>query len=169
MDYLIIGGLVFEVVALSHIDHRLFRTWFTPFNLLAWPYTVIVVLAFLFAPALGFVSLYPPSVLIWIIGLLVFWATGFVIHCVLDCGPDRSVGRHEINRAFFDNSATKIATSVSIAIMPVLALNLYRASGSVGGWMQAGSYDFKVAYEHGLAAHALQLALPLCIYLMGSY
>src|SRR5215469_5973395 len=50
MDYLIIGGLVFEVVALSHIDHRLFRTWFTPFNLLAWPYTVIVVLAFLFTP-----------------------------------------------------------------------------------------------------------------------
>ncbi len=169
MAYLIIGGLVIEVAVLSRVDHKLFRTWFTPFNLLALPYTVIALLAFFFAPALGFVSLYTPSVAIWMIGLLAFWATGFVIGLVFDHEPHGPVDQPKVSQDLCDSTATGVATWVSIAIMPILALNLRMALGSVGGWLEAGTYDFKVAYEHGIAAHALQLALPLCVYLMGTY
>lgn len=169
MDYLTISALVFEVLVLAYLDYKLFRTWFTPFNLVAWPYTVVAVLAFFFAPAMGFVSLYTPSVLIWMVGLLVFWATGFVIGLVFECGPDSSPEQRDIGQRFSDNSARTVATWTSVAIMPVLVFNLYRALESVGGWLHVGTYEFKVAYEHGVAAHALQVALPLCVYLIATY
>jgi oligosaccharide repeat unit polymerase len=166
MDYLIVSALIVEVLLLSRLDRRLFGTWFTPFNLLGWPYMFIAVLAFLFAPSLGFVPLYTPSILIWFVGLLFFWGTGFVMSLVFSYHTE-SCSPGEPSQS--DDSAARLATRISIGVMPVLAFNLYKAQASTGGWSQIGTYDFKLAYEHGLAAHALQFTLPLCIFLMGSY
>src|SRR6185437_7036051 len=160
MDYLIICALICQVTLLSRLERTMFRAWFTPFTLLAWPYTVVTVLAFFFAPVLGFVSLYAPSVFIWMIGLFVFWATGFVIRLVFDSGAGHA-DKIKVAPGDIDRAGIKVATWVSVVIMPILGFNLRKALGSVGGLLQAGGYDFKVAYEHGLAAHALQLALPL--------
>jgi oligosaccharide repeat unit polymerase len=168
MDYLIICALICQVTLLSRLERTMFRAWFTPFTLLAWPYTVVTVLAFFFAPVLGFVSLYAPSVFIWMIGLFVFWATGFVIRLVFDSGAGHA-DKIKVAPGDIDRAGIKVATWVSVVIMPILGFNLRKALGSVGGLLQAGGYDFKVAYEHGLAAHALQLALPLCVYLLATY
>src|SRR5437867_3450901 len=79
MDYLIIITLIAEVLFLSRVDRKVFGTWLTPFNLLGYPYMVVAVTAFLFAPSFDFAPLYAPSVLIWIVGLFIFWVGGFFL------------------------------------------------------------------------------------------
>ena len=79
MGYLIVSSLIAEVLVLSWLDRRVFGTWFTPFNLLGYPYMVVAVSAFLFAPLLDFAPLYTPSIFIWIFGLFIFWLGGFIL------------------------------------------------------------------------------------------
>jgi hypothetical protein len=50
-----------------------------------------------------------------------------------------------------------------------MAFGLYRAQAMVGGWTEIGTLEFKVAYVHGLPAHAVQLGHPIAVYLMGTY
>jgi hypothetical protein len=170
MDYLIVSGLIAEVLLLSRLDRRIFGTWFTPFNLLAYPYMVVLVSAFLLAPALGFVSVYTPSILIWIVGLFLFWAIGAFLGWGLFGGTSiahpfasaKNSCRHE-------SSATKLAITLAWAIIPLMAYGLYKSETASGGWTELGSYDFRVEYSHGIDSHAVVLAFPLAILLMGTY
>jgi hypothetical protein len=169
MDYFIVSCLIAEVLILSQLDKKVFGTWVTPFNLLAYPYMVVAVSAFLFAPSLDFVSLYAPSVLVWIVGLFLFWGTGFILGLLFGFREENRSAWFTSRSSPADNSVTKLATKVAWAIVPFMAFGLYRAQAATGGWSEIGSYEFKVAYVHGLPAHAVQLAQPLAVYLIGSY
>jgi hypothetical protein len=169
MDYLIICALIAEVLILSRLDKRVFGTWFTPFNFLGYPYMVVVVSAFLLAPPLGFVSVYTPSILIWIVGLLLFWGTGFTLGLICDFRTGSRLGAFGSKPTPTDDSTTKLVTKIAWATVPFMAFSLYKAQAATGGWFEIGSYDFKVAYVHGLSAHAVQLAQPVSVYLLGTY
>jgi oligosaccharide repeat unit polymerase len=54
-------------------------------------------------------------------------------------------------------------------IMPLMAFSLYESAMASGGWAEIGSLDFRIAYSHGVGAHAVVLAFPLVIFLMGTY
>ena len=167
MDYLIVIGLIAEVVILSRLDKDIFGTWFTPFSLLAYPYMLVVVSAFLLAPPLGFVPIYGPSVLIWIVGLFLFWGAGLILGLLFGFREENRRSWNTTRSIPAENVATKLVTKVAWAIVPFMAFGLYRAQAATGGWSEIGGYEFKVAYIHGLPAHAVQLAQPLCVYLMG--
>ena len=170
MDYLIVTVLIAEVATLSWADRRIFGTWLTPFNLLSFPYTAVAVLAFFLAPALGFVSLYSPSVVIWEVGLFCFWAVGALMGWgffggVRNMCPFAGAELPGFREAF----STKLAMRLSWAILPLLAYGLYESQRESGGWAQLGSYDFRVEYSRGLGSHAVVLAMALSIYLMGTW
>lgn len=170
MDYLIVSGLIAEVLLLSRLDRRIFGTWFTPFNLLGYPYMVVVVSAFLLAPPLGFVSVYAPSILIWIVGLFLFWAIGAFLGWGLFGGTSRAHPFASANHSrHHEFSTTKLAVTLAWAIMPLMAYGLYKSETASGGWAELGSYDFRVEYAHGLGSHAVVLAFPLVILLTGTY
>src|SRR5271154_2937654 len=169
MDYFIVVGLVFEVLIFSWVDQKLFGTWYTPFNLLAYPYMFVVVSAFLLAPWLGFVSVYTPSILIWIVGLLFFWSVGFTLGLICDFRSNSHPATVASKPANGDHATVKIATRVGWAIIPILALNFYRTIAGVGGWSEIGSLDFRTDYSHGVSSHAVVLAFPLVVLLIGTY
>src|SRR5215472_7254066 len=169
MDYLIVSGLIAEVSILSWVDRRVFGTWFTPFNLLGYPYMVVVVSAFLFAPPLGFVPVYTRSILIWMVGLLVFWSVGSIIGLIFDLRSGPNSANIAVRASSSNEAAAEVATKIAWVIMPLMALGLYKSQAIAGGWHMIGSYDFKAAYVHGLPGHAVQLAQPLSVLLLGTY
>jgi len=170
MDLIILSILVVEVAVLSRLDKKLFGTCFTPFNLLSYPYTAIALVAFFFAPRLDFVALYAPSVVIWIVGLFVFWGTGALIGLAF-IGP---VTGHEY---FCDGAGktsetsfiVKLATRLAWGIAPLLAYGFYKSESTSGGLAYIGSPDFRTAYQYGISAHAVVLAVPLSVLLIGTY
>jgi oligosaccharide repeat unit polymerase len=170
MDYLIVTGLVAEVLLLSRLDRRIFGTWFTPFNLLSYPYATVVLVAFFFAPPLDFVSLYAPSVGIWIVGLFLFWWTGALIGWVF-------LGSSIVHRPLSaeeewtskESFPSKLATGLAWGITPLMAYGLYKSLAASGGLFLMFSADFKSAYTYGLSAHAVVLATPLSVLLIGTY
>lgn len=170
MDLLIIASLVVEVLVLSRLDRKVFGTWITPFTLLAYPYLLAVASAYFLAPSLDFIPMYSPSILIWSVGLFVFWTVGFLLGWGI-------FGGHRVSRPFavaslsnLDESSTaKTAMKLSWVIMPLLAYGLYKSQAAAGGWIGLGTYDFKEEYSRGLGAHAVVLAYPLVILLLGLY
>ena len=170
MGYLIVSVLIAEVLILSRLDKSIFGTWFTPFNLLAYPYLVVIFSAFLFGPSLGFVSLYSPSILIWIVGLFLFWAMGALLGWGIFGGrPISQPFANATSSRHQEFAITKLAMTLSWLIMPLMAYGLHKSVTTAGGWTALGSYEFKVAYASGIGAHAVVLALPLVIFLMGTY
>lgn len=170
MDYLIVIVLIAEVATLSCTDWRIFGTWLTPFNLLSFPYTVVAVLAFLLAPALGFVSLYSPSIVIWEVGLFSFWLIGALMGWGFFGGirTFRPFAAATVSQVR-EESSTRLAILVAWICVPLMAYGLYESQRDAGGWMQLGSYDFRVDYSHGLGSHAVVLSMALLIYLMGTW
>jgi hypothetical protein len=167
---LILVLLVVEVAILSRLDRRLFGTWVTPFNALAFPYTAVVLLAYFLAPLLDFVPLYMPSVLIWIVGLFLIWAAGaFLGWGLLDFrGTAESRDASRI-ATLYDSAAIGFATILAWIAIPVMLYGLISLVMEAGGWDQFGTEIFRETYSHGIHAHAEVLATLLSILLIGTY
>ncbi|HZU44106.1 MAG TPA: DUF6337 family protein [Terriglobales bacterium] len=169
MEYFVVVCLIVEVFVLSRLDRRIFGTWFTPFNLLGYPYMAVVISAFLFAPVLNFVPVYWPSMVIWIVGLFLFWISGLTVGLVSGFRLGPRVATSEAELMFRDAPGIKVAIRIAWGLMPLMALGFYRSQVLAGGWSEIGTLDFKTAYVHGLPGHAVQLAQPLCVFLLGTY
>ena len=161
--------LVFEIAVLSRIDRRRFGTWVTPFNVLAYPYAVVVFLILLLGSALDFVPLYGPSVFIWIVGLFLFWASGsFLSWALLDYKP-RCTAVEFANFCLDDMTVRKLATTLAWVAIPLMLYGVFSSAMSAGGLSQIGTQNFKDAYIHGVHGHAQVLASLLAIVLIALY
>ena len=69
-NILILVFLLVEVYFLVRLEKRLWNSYYTPVTILAVPYVLVVLLTVLLPESLGFVSLYYPSLLFWIVGLV---------------------------------------------------------------------------------------------------
>jgi hypothetical protein len=169
VDLMILGLLVAEVLILSRLDRRRFGTWLTPFTTLAYPYTVVAILAYFLAPLIDFVPLYTGSVLVWIVGLFVMWSAGtFLGWGLLDVRLSSGFYTTPIEPAGSnDDRAVRWAVRLAWASMPFMLYGVFASAKSAGGWAEFGSIDFRDAYSHGLHAHAVVLATLLSIFLIG--
>jgi hypothetical protein len=167
---LILILLLVEVVVLSRLDNRRFGTWVTPFNTLAFPYTAVVLLAYFIAPALDFVPLYMPSVLIWIVGLFLVWAAGALLGWgMLDLRGKTESRKPISSTALYEPETIRLATILAWIAIPVMVYGFITCARGAGGWAQIGTQDFKDAYSHGIASHAQVLGALLAILLIGLY
>jgi hypothetical protein len=170
-DFLILLLLGLEVAVLSRLDRQLFGTWVTPFNVLAYPYAAVILLCYLFSPALDFVPLYVPSVLIWIAGLFILWAIGaFLGWCILDVrgeAPHDPAGAD--GRGDTSVGTARLAMRVGWATIFIMLFGLVYSARQAGGWSWIGSPEFKDAYSRGLHGHAAVLASLVSVALIGLY
>lgn len=169
-DFLTLLLLGAVVLVLSRLDRRLFGTWITPFNALAYPYCAVICLAYLFAKPLDFAPVFAPSVLVWIAGLFLIWISGaFIGWALLDVriGQRNTFGGSEVvvDRAV----ATKLAFTMTLLTIPIMALGSIVALKAAGGWSGIGSADFKSAYSQGLWGHTVVWSTLIGILLIGSY
>jgi hypothetical protein len=169
MNFIVLMVLILVVVVLSGLEDRFLGTPITPFGVLAFPYLVVVLLSFFLGPLLDFVPLNTGSLTVWMCGLILFWAMGYLL---VWTAVGRQVSR-DIARRFkseFQGEAfsERISTSLAALSIPILILGVILSVRSVGGWSEIASPEFKAAHGYGLPAHALLLCEPLFILLVGT-
>lgn len=64
------------VLVINYLDYKTYKTIINPVFFLSVPFSCILFLCIVFNPALSFVQVYPPSIIIWIAGLFFFWIPG---------------------------------------------------------------------------------------------
>ncbi len=161
--WLMLLVLTGEVVVFAHFSRVAFGTWITPFNLIALPYVVVVWLASLFAPALGFVALEQTSMSIWIVGLLLFWVGSLPV-AVIAGSAMRANLRYQQPIAY-EKLSIKLALILAWACIPLM---LYRFL-TVGGFSSMASEDdYLRLYGGGLVGHLMTLCYLLLVVLINS-
>jgi len=165
IDWLILLILIEEVFILTKLDKIIYGTWITPFSLLAFPYTVVVITAVLFAPALGFISLYVESVLIWIVGLLLFWLGGLMI--ALPLGKTIRA-KAKMNQPFlYEKESQKLVLMLAWITIPVMVYGLFVSLRSLG-LQEVGTDEFAKSYGYGFVGHIKAFSFGLTVYLIGT-
>lgn len=71
--------LVVEIGVFCFFEHKLWKTFYTPLNFLMLPFIIIFILTIPISKNFGFVDIYYPSLLLWIIGLPFFFIPSFVL------------------------------------------------------------------------------------------
>ena len=153
--------LVIEVLILSRLDKVSFGTWFTPFNILAWPYVIVVLLAFFFGPWLGYVPIFMESVLVWIVGLFLFWLGGLLI--ALPAGSAIRA-RFKVSTPFLYEERSK---GFVLLLAWVCILVLGSRLLTLGGFVALAREDFAVAYVSGWAGHVMTVGFLMLTVLIG--
>jgi len=78
MGFLIVLTLIVEASVLIYLEHKAWKTLFTPLSFLMLPYIAVLFISIAMAGNAGFVDFYYPSILIWNVGLLCFAAPDFI-------------------------------------------------------------------------------------------
>jgi Family of unknown function (DUF6337) len=169
MDLAIVVALLAEVIVLSWLEHGSITTRVTPFNVLAFPYAIVVVIAFFAAPALDLVPLSKGSVVIWMCGLFLVWLTGLLTtRGFLGGALTRRVSGGLKSAFCTEASSTRLALWLGVLAIPLIPYKLLEAKDIAGGWWMIGSQEFKAAYLHGPLAHVVVLCGPIVILLLGT-
>jgi oligosaccharide repeat unit polymerase len=151
------------------VDRKRFGTWITPFNVLGFPYTIVVLLAYFVSESLGFVSIFLPSVFIWMGGLFLVWTSGqFLAWAVIDLRMGQRKIRESSLASVNEHSARRVAMRAALVAVAIVAFGTFLALKSVGGWAQVGTPDFKAAYSRGILGHAVIWSCLLGIVLIGT-
>lgn len=166
---MIVFLLIAEVVGLSWLDRKRFGTWATPFSVLGFPYAAVILLASFVSEPLGFVAVFTPSVLIWMVGLFLIWGSGQFLSWALLDFKFNPLPSQEAPAETDMTSAVRVVTAAATAAVVVMAVGTMAAVKAAGGWFQLGSADFKSAYSHGVCGHALVWSCLLGILLIGSW
>ncbi len=165
IDWLILLVLIGEVLILTRLDKIIYGKWITPFSLLAVPYTVVVLTTLLFAPALGFINLFMESVLIWIVGLLLFWLGGLMF--ALPLSETIRVEAKRNQPFLYENKSKKLALTLAWITILVMSYGLLTSLGSLG-WQAIGTDDFGKSYGYGWVGHFRVFSMGLIIFLIGT-
>lgn len=157
--------LIGETVALSWVSRQLSGSWLTPFSVLAVPFTGVATLAYLFAPALGFVALYPPVVLIWAIGLFFFWAPGVVI--IVPFAAKMRKRRIMLSQPRFEAASYRLVMGLAWVCIAILAFGILPLLAR-GGLNTIGDESVRRSLGSGLLGHTNVVASVLVIYIIGA-
>lgn len=159
MDYLILILFITEVLTLSMLDRILYGTFLTPTIILSVPYLLIVLIAILLGPSIGFLPFYYPSLWVWIIGLPIFWLPGLILATgILN-------KTHIYNYPYGENinsQLDKIIHRLSYVFIFILTFELIRISRSAA----IGSDAFEAAFGGGISGHSLLISRFLFICLI---
>ncbi len=68
-----------EITVLAVFEYKIWKTIYTPLNMLMLPYAFVLLLTVVSAGHIGLVDFYYPSIMLWMIGLLIFAIPSYVI------------------------------------------------------------------------------------------
>ena len=169
MNPAVVVALIAEVIVLSRLERGRITTRVTPFNVLAFPYAVVVVIGFFLAPMLDFVPLSSGSVMIWMCGLFLVWAVGMLLtRGFLGGSLTRRISEGVKSPFRTEGSTARLAMWLGIIAIPLIPFKLLEAKDAAGGWWMIGSQEFKDAYLHGPLAHVVVLCFPILVLLLGT-
>jgi hypothetical protein len=142
---------VLELSLFLFVDWFKYNTLYTPVFFLGVPFAVVLLFAVSLGPLFGFLPLTVDAVIVWCIGILIFWFSGALL--------TYATVNNRLILPFTNistcRSVTKTIEVVSwlfISILFCSFLNSFARHGTIGG--EAFSADFA---SHGIAAHCLSL------------
>jgi hypothetical protein len=144
-------------------DHITFGTWLTPVSILGCPYMALAVVSFVAGPALDFVPLYTPSVLLWTGILFVFWLTGRLFTAAIKSPNPAAHGW-----ATQEHSIRRTDLTLALLTIPITLYAALAAGAASGGLADYRDPEYQRVAAGGFAGHVLTLSIPLTIYLLGT-
>lgn len=157
MGFLIVLTFLVEVAVLFYLELRTWKTIYTPLNFLMLPYVVVLLLTIMVAGSrFGFVEFYYPSIIMWIVGLLLFAIPSYVI------GYAANKGQKPLNCGVAEEQMPQFLVLASAFLCVVM---LYHLKSTLGSSVEAlGSDEFGEDFSgHGIWGQIRQLTIPLLI------
>ena len=164
INFFIYMLLLSEVVLFCRIDRDIFGTWITPFLMLSVPYILIITMLINIGPALDLNPLHYESIIIWIVGLAVFWVSGSVPTYLLF----RDKVRKNINQPLYLEYSLR--TVIIILSWASILASIYGLSKALSGSMLSvlATQEFGDVYGSGWYAHARLCSYAFLMYFVGT-
>ena len=161
MGGLILLTLFIEVGVLLYLELKAWNTFYTPLVFLMLPYVAVLMITIFVSGHWGFVEFYYPSIVIWIVGLLLFAVPSHFLGFIM-----QKNGK-QVCRPIDDGEGLS-KWIVALTFIMCLAF-LYRLKQTLGSSSSLlGSDDFGMDFNgHGFWAHLSKVnsvLLILCIY-----
>lgn len=156
---IILISFIFEVVTLALIEKKMWGTIYTPLNVLMIPFAAIALFSIVFA---GFCSLYPfcyDSILVWEVGLLVFFIPSALIRFLMPDNADFSCLciKNDLNIRNF--------TMILLPIIILYGLYILKSAKEMQYAASIGSDDFAdKTSSFGPWAHLFVIVIALEIF-----
>lgn len=157
MDFLLLTTLLFEVTVLFYLEKKAWNTIYTPLNFLMLPYVAVLLITIAVAGSrFGFVEFYYPSILLWIVGLLLFAIPSYLISFVVQKG-----GR-PLNCNLDKSQMPRILIVASAFLCLIM---IYHLKSTLGSSTEAlGSDEFGEDFSgHGIWGQIRMLTMPLLV------
>lgn len=165
MEFLWFLGIVAEIVLLTYLDRKLWRTGFTPFQFVAIPYLLVLFLTVVCAGRTFLVDFYYPSIFPWMVGLVFFSLGSFASFYLSRFLSSRSILQKRNTLSFSLASAEPDRKLLCIVTLEVLVLeSLCFFSVLRKGVYAVGSDDFGHAFAgQGWTGHLLVFNMVLAL------
>lgn len=72
LEFISLLALFLEIAVLAFFEYKMWHTMYTPLNVLMLPYAIVLLLTIAVSGNWGIAEFYYPSILVWMIGLLIF-------------------------------------------------------------------------------------------------
>ncbi|MBQ4039470.1 MAG: hypothetical protein IJD05_08210 [Bacteroidaceae bacterium] len=156
-DFISLVALYVEIGVLAYCDWKMWRTMYTPLNMLMLPYAFMLTVTLLFCGNFGVAEFYYPSLLVWMVGLVIFAIPSFVFGLAF-----RDKIRAENGGVIKDNVNMNVLTAFTTVVVMAFILRFVSMVGSSP--YLPGTEDFGYDYCGGgfwghlhRALHALSI------------
>ncbi len=160
MGGLILLTLFIEVGVLLYLELKAWNTIYTPFTFLMLPYVAVLIITILVSGHWGIVEFYYPSIVIWIVGLLLFAIPSHVLGFVMQRNGKSTI------RPIRDEKMSNVVAAIAVLMCVAFLFRLIQTAGTSAAML--GSDEFGMDFNgHGIWAHLSKLNSPLlvlCIY-----
>lgn len=78
LEFISVLAIYIEIAVLAFFEYKLWRTMYTPLNLLMLPYSIMLLVTILASGNMGIAEFYYPSILVWMLGLLLFAIPSYI-------------------------------------------------------------------------------------------
>jgi len=163
IDWEILIILASMVILLARVEKKFYGTWNTPFNILAIPYFIVVLLVFSFAKKLNFIPLYMESVIIWIFGLFFFWLGSLLTKIITGNKISVFLRRKRTHKYLNAEKIPLLLSWIAILIMGHGLLDIYKREGL----LYLSSEDFQKDFGLGWYGSARVISMFFLSYFVG--
>lgn len=170
-NYLSVIILIIFNVFVTYWEKSKDGTIFTPFALLAWPYTLVVVLINVIGFHFGYFSVSLKCILFVLTGYIFYLIGGRVLieFFIKDKIEYRPHSSRKINLQELFSFYRPLFVAMAIISIIVSIIDFQLSLKIVGGWQMITSNEFEKTYGCGIIGHIMMLNRPAFIYLFGDY
>ncbi len=124
-DFICLVALYVEMGVLAYCDWKMWRTMYTPLNVLMLPYAFMLAVTLAICGNFGVPDFYYPSLLVWMVGLVIFAIPSFIFGISF-----RKMVAAENGGVIYDNANMKVLTAFTTVVVIAFILRFISMVGS---------------------------------------